>query len=619
MNRSILLFFALASPVLAQKAPGIITQFPQFGGVNDEHFRRSNITLQASQVVNELNTVKSLLAGPRVPQVYKQALANLANDAIAKAEALRTLAQQNAGRPQLAAADAPLDVAMQQLTTQAGRFTQFAPGLAESLQRLDHADQQLHAAVHHGGGGLPNPDFQLARIRRLADSLQNQTESLRDLANSINDGTPAGRGLEQAARSLSFRASRFERQADAAAQVPPLTNDFATAVAAWRSVAQAMSTTRPGREFRLQATRVEGTLRNIGELIPANPPWDFDSGIAPPPIVPPVVPPGPGIQPIIPPIGSCPGFLNRGAIVLGAGVGGGPRVRLYTDLTGEPVYDFFAYDNNFIGGVRVATADLTGDGVPDLVVGPGPGMPPLIRVFNGRNMRLLTEFYAFDVQWTGGVWVAAAERTRTGQSWVAVSADTGAGPHVKVFDLAQGREIDSFFAFDQRLRGGCRVALGDVNGDGTPDVIAAAGPGMEPRVKIFDGRNRAVMGDFLAFEQRFINGLTVDASDITRNGRTDIIVGTDLGGQAMVRVFDANNARKIGEMSPFPRGFAGGVCVAGYDFDGDGVPDIVCAPGRDGNWPALPARVYSGVNARLIGEFFPFGNQFRGGAYIGSR
>ncbi len=37
-----------------------------------------------------------------------------------------------------------------------------------------------------------------------------------------------------------------------------------------------------------------------------------------------------------------------------------------------PLLHFFAYDVKFDGGVRVDMADLNGDGVPELIVAPGP-------------------------------------------------------------------------------------------------------------------------------------------------------------------------------------------------------------------------------------------------------
>ena len=62
---------------------------------------------------------------------------------------------------------------------------------------------------------------------------------------------------------------------------------------------------------------------------------------------------------------------------------------------------------------------------------------------------------------------------------VAVGADAGGGPHVKVFD-ENDQQIFSFFAYDPAFAGGVRVAVGDVNGDGVSDIITGAGRGGGP-------------------------------------------------------------------------------------------------------------------------------------------
>jgi hypothetical protein len=43
------------------------------------------------------------------------------------------------------------------------------------------------------------------------------------------------------------------------------------------------------------------------------------------------------------------------------------------------------YEPAFGGGVRLATADFTGDGWPDLAVGPGAGGGPRVRLLDGRR------------------------------------------------------------------------------------------------------------------------------------------------------------------------------------------------------------------------------------------
>src|SRR5262249_9587768 len=60
-----------------------------------------------------------------------------------------------------------------------------------------------------------------------------------------------------------------------------------------------------------------------------------------------------------------------------------------------------------------------------------------------------------------------------GHSFV-TGAGYGHSPQVSVYNPA-GTLVVQFYAYDPRFQGGVRVALGDVNGDGTPDIITAPG------------------------------------------------------------------------------------------------------------------------------------------------
>ena len=55
-------------------------------------------------------------------------------------------------------------------------------------------------------------------------------------------------------------------------------------------------------------------------------------------------------------------------------------------------------------------------------------------------------------------------------------------------DLAWAEDQPSPVPEDANFRGGARAAVGDVNGDGTPDLLVAAGFGGGPRVAIYNGK-----------------------------------------------------------------------------------------------------------------------------------
>ena len=589
-------------PPLRGPFPGNLTapgRFPGgFGGVSADQFFRSNVSLAANQLLSEIQSVRAGISQSNAPFATKLALSRQADIAVRAAQNLTRLAQGNADRNQLLAADLSVDQSVEQLLQTIAQTIVPQQGLADAIARAQYADTQLHAAMGLEG---TSPDDRLARLIRSTSAAIDQSELLRALAQNLLGGSNLyERQLDVALRGFGTRLDRMRRNLDSGGTVLQAGNDYQLAAQQWQIVTQGLSAgVRLHPALRLQAARVDGLFQSLGEQLQQS----GNPGTLPLP--------NPGF-----------GFTQRGIFAVGAGEGGGPRVRVYSDLRGAPLFDFFAYDQNFRGGVRVAVADINGDGIPDIITAPGGappgtiGIPPFVRVFDGRTMRLASEFLAYDRNWTGGVFVAASDMQRNGRAIVVTGGDVGAGPHVRAFDISTGKELDSFFAYDQNYRGGVRVAIGDVDGDGLPDIVTAPGPQHEPRIRVFGGNNRRVLADFLAYDRNWTGGCFVSTADITKNGRAEILVGSDVGGPGVARVFDALQGKMLGEIAPYPAKFRGGIRVAAHDVDGDGILDVICAPGPD---YAAPVRVFSGVNSKPLGEFFPFEANFGGGAFVGGK
>src|SRR5688572_766972 len=165
------------------------------------------------------------------------------------------------------------------------------------------------------------------------------------------------------------------------------------------------------------------------------------------------------------------------------------------------------------------------------------------------RLRFLQAFHRNNISRTFFAMLALAlfpASLTAGTLLVATGSGEGEPPLVRLFiHNEQGKtETISIQPYSTGFRGGVRVAVGDVNGDTVPDVITAPGPGMEPRIRVFDSSTGKPLtgriGGFLALSGFFRTGLFVAAGDVNGDHKDDIIVAPDAGMLPIVRVFDGN-------------------------------------------------------------------------------
>ena len=304
-------------------------------------------------------------------------------------------------------------------------------------------------------------------------------------------------------------------------------------------------------------------------------------------------------------------------VITGTNVGGGPQVNVYNLLT-QQTTDFFAFAPSFRGGVRVASGDVTGDGIADVVVAAGPGGGPQVNVYDGTSLQLVHSFYAYNAAFNDGIYVAVGDVNGDGYADIITGAGQGGGPHVQVFSGQNYSNIASFFAYNPAFTGGISVASGDVNGDGYSDVVVGAGPGGGPHVLAVSGLQlsqgtQVVLASFFAFDPGINQGVFVGAGDYNGDIVGDIVVAAGPGGGPHIKVFNGSGTSLIDTFFAYDINFAGGLSVAMADINNDGVAEIITAPYTNGGPEVKVFRYQKGQ----LYNFYAYDPLFTGGVFVG--
>src|SRR5438552_4479324 len=109
-----------------------------------------------------------------------------------------------------------------------------------------------------------------------------------------------------------------------------------------------------------------------------------------------------------------------------------------------------------------------------------PTRRPIRRLRNIRPRMERLESRETPALFMGGVRVAAADVNGDHVADIVTAAGPGGGPHVRVLDGATGHESLGFYAYDSTFPGGVFVATGDLDGDGVAEIVTGAGEGGGP-------------------------------------------------------------------------------------------------------------------------------------------
>jgi uncharacterized repeat protein (TIGR01451 family) len=292
----------------------------------------------------------------------------------------------------------------------------------------------------------------------------------------------------------------------------------------------------------------------------------------------------------------------RNALVSGTddGCGTAPLVRIIDQVTGNVLFQFLAYEPNFRGGVRVATADLNGDGLDEIVTAPGRGRVGEVRVWTQLGV-LLGSYttFPFGTGFRGGVEVATGDVNGDGRDDIVTGMSTG-GTTVSVFlvnptalDPVQNIPSRTWAGFPGTYTGGVTIAVGDFgtfnkngvktssNPDTKSEVVVGTNSGIVAQVNIYSLINSPkVVGSFRPIATGYTGGVTLSTGRYDADEIPDIIVGAGLRGSSIVEIYSGTTFTRQARMTAFSTFFKkpnAKVYVTSLDTNGDGRLDMFYA------------------------------------------
>jgi hypothetical protein len=220
---------------------------------------------------------------------------------------------------------------------------------------------------------------------------------------------------------------------------------------------------------------------------------------------------------------------------------------------------------------------------------------------------------------------------------IAVAAGAGptSAPVVKLVDPTTGATLAEQLVFDTKLKTGVQAVLGDLDGDGKPEVIAGTNRGHVAEIRVFsqkvaaDGSVTLVRDDRYSlqpFGAGYRHGLVLAAGDFTGDRLADIIAAPAVG-TGEVKLYESTPTAAtpltfLRSFTPFAGGTAG-VSLAIADFgtfnDGkvvdatklDGKGEIVVTSPR-GVAPTIQIRDASAATVPVLDTITPFTKAFTG-------
>lgn len=291
-----------------------------------------------------------------------------------------------------------------------------------------------------------------------------------------------------------------------------------------------------------------------------------------------------------------------GVLVVGQQSGGVGEMRLI-GADGEFIRSFQPVGST-IAGVSFVADDLNNDGVAEIIV------------VNGKTLQIMNQHGTLEriiVQRNpaGTPSIATADITGDGMKEIIVTYTQGTN---KVYLYThQGFDLGEFVGSPEAVDG-LRVDAADVTGDGVAEIITSASHITENAdvwVMLQDGNLYTAFQAFLPSDSyNESQGSDISTADVDGDGIAEIVAVPAVG-SGVARLYTYFGSF-MNEMRPFGDAYQGVINIASGDLEGDGVDEILVSAGPGGG----PHVKMIDKLGNLKKEWFVFDPSFKGGVRV---
>jgi hypothetical protein len=242
------------------------------------------------------------------------------------------------------------------------------------------------------------------------------------------------------------------------------------------------------------------------------------------------------------------------------------------------------------------------------LLAPMKGAEPQITTLDS-SFQKLASFYAFNKWEVNGVSVDYVAH-RTGLERIVAGAGPGYKPVVRIFNDG-GLMLREFNAYAETFQGGVNVVAGDVLGDGHDEIIVAPMSAGGPHIRIFDLKTGTLKSQFFAHDTSYRGGLQIAVGNVLGDQKNEIIVALEGGERPLVKIFNSQGELQR-EFMAYAENFRKGFDLEVGNIDANSYDEIIVAA-KQGGGPHV--RMFDGQGS-LQQQFFAYETSDRNGVLI---